>query len=144
MRQALGLAEAAAKRDEVPVGAVIVDKNGKVIAAASNRVEEWCDPSAHAEVVAIREACRALGTTKLVECDMYVSLEPCTMCAQAISFARIRRLYYGASDPKMGGIEQGSKVFMSSTCHHKPEVYGGIMAAPSEALMKAFFQAKRS
>lgn len=144
MKLALEKAEEAYVRDEVPVGAVIIDKNTKaIIAAESNRVEELKDPTAHAEILAIRKACEVMQSTKLVDCILYVSLEPCAMCAQAIAFARLHTLYYGASDPKMGGIEQGAKVFNSGSCHHQPEMYSGIMEAASRELMQRFFKAKR-
>src|SRR5690606_7696163 len=125
-------ADAAAKRNEVPVGAVITDAEGNILATAGNCVEELKDPTAHAEMLAIRTACEALGDGRLNGCDLYVTLEPCPMCAQAISHARIRRVYYGAADPKMGGVENGPCIFNSTSCHHKPEVMGGIMEAPSK------------
>ncbi len=138
MEIAIEEARAAAARDEIPVGAVIV-WNGEVIAKAGNRSEEFYDPTAHAEMLAIREACDKLGAPRIPECDIYVTLEPCTMCAAAISFSRIRRLYYGASDPKMGGIY----TFSQPTCHHKPEIYDGINAEMSAGLLKSFFAGKR-
>ena len=138
MKIAIEEAKAAAKRDEVPVGAVIV-WNNEVIARTSNRTEEYYDPTAHAEMLAIQEACEKLGAPRITECDMYVSLEPCPMCATAISFARIRRLYYGASDPKMGG----AYTFSQPSCHHKPEIYEGIAAADSMRILQEFFAAKR-
>jgi tRNA(Arg) A34 adenosine deaminase TadA len=141
---ALTEAEAAAARGEVPVGAVIVSKAGDVVAQAGNRTREWCDPTAHAEVVAIRAACAALGQERLIGYDLYVTLEPCPMCAAAISNARLARLYYGAGDAKSGGVAQGARVFSHAQCHHAPEVYDGISAQPSEALLKAFFAAKRT
>ena len=143
MALALAEAEAAGARGEVPVGAVIVDEAGTVIGRAGNRVEADADPTAHAELLAIRQACAALGTARLVGCDLYVSLEPCPMCAQAIAFARIRRLYYGAEDAKGGGVDHGARIFDRSSCHHRPEVYGLIGAAPAAALLKAFFAARR-
>lgn len=141
----LALAEgiAAAARDEVPVGAVIAGPDGKVIATAGNRTRELSDPTAHAEMLAIRSACRALGTERLTGCDLYVTLEPCAMCAAAISFARIRRLYFAAADPKGGGVEHGPRIFSQSTCHHAPEVYGGIGEPDGAALLRAFFDTKR-
>jgi tRNA(adenine34) deaminase len=141
----LALAEgiAAAARDEVPVGAVIAGPDGKVIATAGNRTRELSDPTAHAEMLAIRSACRALGTERLTGCDLYVTLEPCAMCAAAISFARIRRLYFAAADPKGGGVEHGPRFFSQSTCHHAPEVYGGIGESDGAALLRAFFDTKR-
>jgi len=143
MSEALIEAQAAADRGEVPVGAVIVDGNGQVIASAGNRTRELNDPTAHAEVLAIRGACAALGMERLNGCDLYVTLEPCPMCAAAISNARIARLYYGASDPKSGGVEQGARVFSHAQCHHAPEVYDGIDAAPAQALLREFFLGRR-
>ena len=143
MSEALVQARAAADRGEVPVGAVIVDGVGQVIASAGNRTCELNDPTAHAEVLAIRAACSALGVERLPSCDLYVTLEPCPMCAAAISNARIGRLYYGASDPKSGGIEQGPRVFSHTQCHHAPEVYDGIDAGASGDLLKAFFKGRR-
>lgn len=142
MDAALEQARAAASRGEVPVGAVVV-KDGKVIAAAGNETRAGHDPTAHAEIVAIRAACAALGAERLTGCDLYVTLEPCPMCAAAISNARIARLYYGAGDPKSGGVAQGARIFSHSQCHHAPEVYDGIHTQESEALLKAFFAAKR-
>ena len=142
MSDALREAEAAADRGEVPVGAVVV-RDGKIIAAAGNEVLMRKDPTAHAEMLAIRAACDALGSERLIGCDLYVTLEPCPMCASAISQARIARLYYGASDPKSGGVEQGACVFDQPQSHHKPEVYGGIDAAKSGKLLKRFFDSKR-
>jgi len=141
----LALAEgiAAAARDEVPVGAVIVSAEGRVIAQAGNRTRELHDPTAHAEMLAIRAACSALGAERLSGCDLYVTLEPCPMCAAAISFARIRRLYFAAADPKGGGVEHGPRIFSQPTCHHAPEVYGGIGEPDGAALLRAFFDAKR-
>ena len=143
MSEALVQARAAADRGEVPVGAVIVDGVGQVIASAGNRTRELNDPTAHAEVLAIRAACSALGVERLPSCDLYVTLEPCPMCAAAISNARIERLYYGASDPKSGGIEQGPRLFSHTQCHHAPEVYDGIDAGASGDLLKAFFKGRR-
>lgn len=136
-------AQAAAARGEVPVGAVVVSPQGQVIARAGNRTVADTDPTAHAEIVALRAACLALGSQRLVGCDLYVTLEPCPMCAAAISFARIRRLYFGADDPKSGGVEHGARVFSRDTCHHAPEVYGGMDAARSTALLQAFFAGRR-
>ncbi|MDX1580380.1 MAG: nucleoside deaminase, partial [Alphaproteobacteria bacterium] len=133
---ALEEAEAAASRGEVPVGAVLVNKAGEVLARAGNRVVELKDPSAHAEMLVIREAARRLESERLIGCDLYVNLEPCPMCAQAISFARIRRLYFGADDPKGGGVDHGPRIFQQPTCHHAPEVYGGIGEARSARLLK--------
>lgn len=135
---ALSEARAAADRGEVPVGAVIL-RGGEVIAQAGNRTRELCDPTAHAEVLAIRAACAALGQERLTGCDLYVTLEPCPMCAAAISNARISRLYYGAGDPKSGGVAQGPRVFSHPQCHHVPEIYEGIGEGPSAALLQAFF-----
>ncbi|MBM2293427.1 nucleoside deaminase [Sulfitobacter pseudonitzschiae] len=143
MDQALDAATAAAARGEVPVGAVIVDPAGQVVAVAGNRTREICDPTGHAEILAIREACAAAGSERLVGHDLYVTLEPCAMCAAAIAAARIGRLYYGASDPKSGGVAQGARVFSHPQSHHAPEVYDGIAAAEAEAMLKAFFAARR-
>jgi cytidine deaminase len=142
MGQALAEARAAAERGEVPVGAVIV-RAGAVIARAGNRTRELSDPTAHAEMLAIREACAALGSERLVGCDLYVTLEPCPMCAAAISAARIDRLYYGATDPKSGGVAVGARVFSHPQCHHVPQVYDGIAAEEAEALLKGFFAGRR-
>lgn len=143
MALALKQAEHAAKRGEVPVGAVIVAADGTVLAMAGNETRAQNDPTAHAEIIAIRTACKKLGSERLIDCDLYVTLEPCPMCATAISFARIRRLYFGPSDPKSGGIEHGPRIFNQPTCHHAPEVYGGLSAVESSALLKAFFEARR-
>ena len=142
MAAALEEARAAADRGEVPVGAVIVS-GGQVVARAGNRTRELADPTAHAEMLAIREACRKLGSERLVGCDLYVTLEPCPMCAAAISAARIERLYYGAADPKSGGVAVGARVFSHPQCHHVPQVYDGIAAGEAEALLKGFFADKR-
>jgi len=144
MEAALAEARTAGRRDEVPVGAVVVSPRGAVIAAAGNRTRELNDPTAHAEMLAIRAACAALGVERLVDHDLYVTLEPCPMCAAAISAARIRRLYYGAADPKTGGVAQGARVFSHPQCHHRPEVYDGIAAEEAEALLRGFFRYKRS
>jgi tRNA(Arg) A34 adenosine deaminase TadA len=143
MARALQEAEAAGKRGEVPIGAVIVSPDGALLAADGNRTRELSDPTAHAEVLVIRAAAAALGSERLIGCDLYVTLEPCPMCAAAISFARIRRLYYGAADPKGGGVEQGARVFSQPTCHHAPEVYPGLDDERASTLLKAFFQEKR-
>ena len=143
MERAIGHACAAFERGEVPVGAVLVDGNGKELAADGNRVEEHCDPTAHAEMLVLRVGAKKLGMPRLPECDLYVTLEPCPMCAQAISFARIRRLYFGASDLKGGGVENGPRLFAQSTCHHHPEVYGGIDEMRASDLLKDFFAARR-
>src|SRR5262245_39630617 len=136
MLTALAEAEAAAARGEVPVGAVIVGADGAVLAKSGNRTRELADPTAHAELLAIREACRVLGSERLADADLYVTLEPCSMCATAISFARLRRLYFAASDPKGGGVEHGARVFSQPTCHHAPEVYGGIEEVRAGALLR--------
>jgi len=143
MDRALAEARAAAARGETPVGAVVVAPDGAVLAAAGNRVRELADPSAHAEMLALRAAARAVGSERLTGCDLYVTLEPCPMCAGAVSLARIRRLYYGAADPKTGGVDHGPRVFAHPTCHHAPEVYGGIAEADCAALLRQFFQARR-
>jgi tRNA(Arg) A34 adenosine deaminase TadA len=143
MELALEQARLAAVRGEVPVGAVIVAPDGRIVAAAGNRTRERADPTAHAEILAIREACGALGSERLVDHDLYVTLEPCPMCAAAISFARIRRLYYGAADPKGGGVEHGARVFSHPTCHHVPEIYPGLGEEPAGALLRSFFAGRR-
>ena len=144
MEIALREAKSAVSRDEVPVGAVIVEGNtGKIIAQASNRVEQLHDSTAHAEMLAIRKACAILGQKRLEGCDIYVTLEPCAMCAGAISHARLRRLYFGAMDIKGGAVENGIKFFEHPTCHHAPEIYGGIREIESHQLLTAFFQNKR-
>lgn len=144
MQIALEEARAAEARGEVPIGAVIVDgSNGAVVARAGNETRALNDPTAHAEILAIRRAAEALGAERLSGCDLYVTLEPCTMCAAAISFARLRRLYYGADDPKGGGVAHGARFFVQPTCHHRPEVYGGIHETAAAALLRDFFAAKR-
>ncbi|WP_231712454.1 nucleoside deaminase [Vineibacter terrae] len=143
MTLALAQARAAAARDEVPIGAVIIGPDGAVLAADGNRVEALKDPTAHAELLVIREAAAKLGAPRLVDCDLYVTLEPCPMCAQAIAFARIRRLYYGAADPKGGGVEHGPRIFAQPTCHHAPEVYSGIAETEAADLLRGFFRARR-
>ena len=143
MEQALGQARAAMVRGEVPVGAVLVDADGMVIVAEGNRIEEYGDPVAHAEMLVIRAGAKKLHTSRLVGCDLYVSLEPCPMCAHAISLARIRRLYFGASDVKGGGVENGACLYTQATGHHKPEVYGGICEFASSQLLKSFFVSRR-
>jgi tRNA(adenine34) deaminase len=142
MQIALAEARAAAARAEVPVGCVIV-REGQVVARAGNRTLADKDPTAHAELLAIRAAAKALGSERLTGCDLYVTLEPCAMCAAAMSFARIRRLYFGAADPKGGAVEHGVRFFAAPTCHHRPEVYGGIDENESAALLKVFFQTRR-
>ncbi len=144
MELALNLAQKAAELDEVPVGAVIVEKSsGNILAEAHNLVEKLSDPTAHAEMLAIQEATKKIGTSRLSGCDMYVTLEPCPMCAQAISFARLDSVYYGAYDPKGGGVDHGAHIFNSSSCHHKPEIYGGIYENQCGNLLKEFFAKKR-
>ena len=142
MQQALDLARDAAANGEVPVGAVIV-KDDQIIAQASNLTEKQNDPTAHAEMLVIRAACDVLGTKYLTDHDLYVTLEPCPMCAQAISFARIRRLYFGAFDAKGGGVENGPRIFNQTTCHHKPEIYSGMAEQPCSDVLKEFFKDKR-
>jgi len=142
MQLALDQAKAAADRGEVPVGCVIV-QDGAVIAAAGNRTLADRDPTAHAEMLAIRQATSAIGSERLSGCDLYVTLEPCAMCAAAMSFARIRRLYFGAADPKGGAVENGGRFFAQPTCHHRPEVYGGIGESEGAALLRKFFAARR-
>jgi tRNA(Arg) A34 adenosine deaminase TadA len=144
MTQALLEARAAAARGEVPIGAVVVDiSTGKVLAAAGNETEQNNDPTAHAEILALQRACRAKGAPRIPDCDLYVTLEPCPMCAAALSFARIRRVYFGAYDPKSGGVEHGPKIFDHPTCHHKPEVYGGIEEQACSEILKEFFRDRR-
>ena len=143
MDTALSEARDALARGEVPVGAVVVGPDGRVLAQAGNRTRADYDPTAHAEMLAIRAACRMLGSERLVDCDLWVTLEPCPMCAAAISFARIRRLYWGAGDPKSGGVEHGPRVFSHATCHHRPELYPGIGEAESATLLKGFFEGLR-
>ncbi|MFQ0812667.1 CMP deaminase [Brucella anthropi] len=142
METALAEARAARARGEVPIGAVIVHQ-GKVIARAGNRTREFNDVTAHAEILAIRSAGETLKSERLVDCDLYVTLEPCAMCAAAISFARIRRLYYGASDPKGGGIEYGPRFYTQPTCHHVPEIYAGFSEGEAREILKDFFREKR-
>jgi tRNA(adenine34) deaminase len=142
MQIALDEARAAQTRGEVPVGCVIV-RDGAVIACAGNRTLAYRDPTAHAELLAIRAAARALGSERLTDCDLYVTLEPCTMCAAAMSFARIRRLYFGAGDPKGGAVENGVRFFAAPSCHHRSEVYGGMAEQESAELLRAFFAEKR-
>ncbi|MEX2650566.1 MAG: nucleoside deaminase [Alphaproteobacteria bacterium] len=144
MALALDEAEAAFARGEVPVGAVVIDgATGEVLARDGNRTEELADPTAHAELLALRAACRALGAPRVPGCDLYVTLEPCAMCAQAIAFARVRRLVYGADDAKMGGVAHGARIFAQPTCHHRPEIVGGIGEAPAAELMRRFFVTRR-
>ncbi|MEH6646040.1 nucleoside deaminase [Sulfitobacter sp.] len=143
MQIALEEARAAAARGEVPVGAVVISPQGEVIARAGNRTRENHDPTAHAEMLAIRAACTHLGAERLGGCALYVTLEPCPMCAGAISAARIARLYYGAGDPKSGGVAQGARVFYHPQCHHAPEIFEGIAETESAALLRDFFAARR-
>jgi tRNA(Arg) A34 adenosine deaminase TadA len=141
---ALDEARAAAARGEVPVGAVIVTPSGSIAARAGNRTRELSDPTAHAEILAIRAACATLGSERLPGHDLYVTLEPCAMCASAIAATRIARLYYGAADPKSGGVAMGARVFSHPQCHHVPEIYDGIAATEAETLLKTFFRDRRS
>ena len=143
MAMALAEAESAAQADEVPVGAVIVAADGSVLARTGNAMRRTNDPTAHAEILALRAACATLGTDRLPDCDLYVTLEPCTMCAGAISHARLRRLYCGASDRKAGAVDNGVAFFYQPTCHHKPEVYGGIQEKAAARLLKDFFALRR-
>lgn len=143
MQKALAQAEDAYKAGEVPVGAVIVDAGGNILAVARNTMERRHNPLAHAEMLVIQEVCEQYGMHRLEDCDLYVTLEPCPMCAQAVSFARLRRLYFGAYDPKGGGVENGPRLFEQSTCHHAPEVYGGIMETEAKALLQRFFKELR-
>lgn len=143
MQMALSLARRAAVLGEVPVGCVITDGTGQVVAEAHNETLTGRDPAGHAEILALRRAAQALGSERLTGCDLHVTLEPCTMCAAAISFARIRRLYFGASDPKGGAVESGVRFFQANTCHHAPEVYGGIGEQEAARLLKDFFSARR-
>ena len=143
MSLAFAEAEAAAARGEVPVGAVVTDKSGAIVAQAGNRTLELKDPTAHAELLAIREAARKLDSERLMDCDLHVTLEPCAMCAGAISLARLRRLYFAAPDEKMGAVEHGSRFFAQSTCHHAPDVYSGIGAERAKILLREFFKFRR-
>jgi tRNA(Arg) A34 adenosine deaminase TadA len=143
MALALVEAERAGERGEVPVGAVLVDADGAVLARSGNRTEERADPTAHAEMLVLRDAAAQRGRPRLEDCDLYVTLEPCAMCAAALSFARVRRLYFGAYDPKGGAVEHGPRFFQQPTCHHRPEVYGGIDEARAGALLRRFFRERR-
>jgi tRNA(adenine34) deaminase len=143
MLAALAEAGAAGARGEVPVGAVVVGADGAILASAGNRSRELADPTAHAEMLAIRQACAVQGSERLEGANLYVTLEPCPMCAAAISFARIRRLYWGAADPKGGGVEHGARIFSQPTCHHAPELYGGIEEVRAAALLRDFFARRR-
>ena len=142
METALDEARTAEQRGEVPIGCVVV-RDGRIIARAGNRTLTDRDPTAHAEMIAIRAAAAAFGSERLTDCDLYVTLEPCVMCAGAIAFARIRRLYYGAHDPKGGAVDSGVRFFASPACHHRPDVYGGLAEAESSILLKRFFQERR-
>jgi len=144
MERALAAARAGGARGEVPIGCVIVSPSGELLAETGNRTEELADPTAHAEMLAIRAAAARLGAPRLVDCDLYVTLEPCPMCAQAISFARLRRVYWGAADPKGGGVEHGPRVFDQPTCHHRPELYPGLGEREAGELLRAFFRERRS
>ncbi len=144
MSKALEEARAAAERGEVPVGAVIVSPDGDIVAAAGNRTRELSDPTAHAEILALRAACAAVGSERLPGHDLYVTLEPCAMCAAALAAARVRRVYYGASDPKSGGVAHGARVFSHPQSHHQPEVYDGIAADECAKLLRSFFAAQRA
>jgi tRNA(Arg) A34 adenosine deaminase TadA len=143
MNLALAEAEAAADRGDVPVGAVLVDGEGRVLAAGGNRVEADHDPTAHAEMVVLRAGAARLGVARLTECDLYVTLEPCAMCAAAIALARLRRLYFGGYDPKGGAVEHGPRLFDQPTTHHRPEIYGGIEEGRAGELLRDFFRARR-
>ena len=143
MRKALQIAEAAQGGGDVPVGAVVVDATGALLGQGHNRREADADPTAHAEILAIRAAAVAIGEPRLPDCDLYVTLEPCAMCAAAIGFARIRRVYYGAYDPKGGAIEHGPRWFQQPTCHHQPDIYGGIEEGRAGELLRDFFAARR-
>jgi tRNA(adenine34) deaminase len=142
MRAALDAAAQAAQAGEVPVGAVIV-RGGEIVATGANAPRATCDPTAHAEIVAIRRACETLGTDRLTDCDLWVTLEPCAMCAGAIVHARIARLYWGADDPKGGAVVHGARVFAQPTCHHRPELFGGIGEREAAAMLRDFFRARR-
>ncbi|MTH58071.1 nucleoside deaminase [Paracoccus litorisediminis] len=143
MSAAMDQARAAAARGEVPVGAILTDATGRILSRAGNRTRELSDPTAHAEILAIREACRMLGSERLPGARLWVTLEPCPMCAAAISAARIAVIYYGADDPRMGGVRHGARVFDHPQCHHRPEVFDGISAAESRDLLQSFFQERR-
>lgn len=143
MSLAFAEAESAGQRGEVPIGCVIVDQSGNVMAKAGNRTIELKDPTAHAELLAIRDAAAKLGSERLAGCDLYVTLEPCAMCAAAISFARIRRLYFAAGDEKMGAVDHGSRFFTQATCHHRPDVYGGLGETRAQELLRKFFRQRR-
>jgi tRNA(adenine34) deaminase len=143
MQQALAEAQAAAARGEIPVGAIVIGADGAVLARAGNRTEETNDPTAHAEILALRAAAALRGSPRLPDCDLIVTLEPCPMCAHAISLFRIRRLIFGAYDPKGGGVDHGARIFDASSCHHRPEVIGGVRETDATTLLRDFFQGKR-
>ncbi len=143
MQRAMQEAEKAGAAGEVPVGAVLVDANGQILAVSGNRTESTCDPTAHAEMLVLREAASKQGSPRLENCDLYVTLEPCTMCAAAISFARVRRLYYAAHDAKGGAVDHGARFYQLSTCHHAPEVYGGMMEREAASMLQSFFKERR-
>lgn len=143
IERALREAEAAAARGEVPVGAVVTDESGTLLAAAGNEVEARCDPTAHAEILALREAARRLGSPRLPNCTLTVTLEPCPMCAQAASFFRVKRIVFGAYDPKGGGVDHGARIFAAPSCHHVPEVVSGVRESDCAALLRGFFEARR-
>jgi tRNA(Arg) A34 adenosine deaminase TadA len=143
MARALDEAAATAGNGEVPVGAVLTDATGAIVAVSGNRVERDQDPTAHAEMLVLRAGAATLGSKRLAECDLYVTLEPCPMCAAAIGFARIRRLYFAAYDPKGGGVEHGPRIFDQPTCHHRPEIYGGIAERRAGDLLRKFFRERR-
>lgn len=143
MKRAFAAAQAAGDSGEVPVGAVITSKSGEILAVAANRTLTDHDPTAHAEMLVLREAAAKLGSDRLIDCDLYVTLEPCAMCAGAISHARIRRVYFAAADPKTGAVEHGPRLFNQPTCHHSPEVYGGIGEAKAAEMLKSFFRERR-
>lgn len=143
MAAAFDAARAAGLRGEVPIGAAIADPAGAIIAAEGNRTRELNDPTAHAELLAIRAACTQRASERLIGCDLFVTLEPCPMCATAIGFARLRRLYYAAPDPKGGGVDHGPRIYAQPTCHHRPDVYGGIGEAEAAAMLREFFRARR-
>ena len=143
MAEAIRLAREAASAGEVPVAAVITGQDGEILGAGANRVERDKDPTAHAEILVIRDVAARLGSARLSECDLWVTLEPCPMCAGAISQARLRRLYYAAADPKSGGVDHGPRVFSHPTCHHRPEIYSGIRAEESAGMLRDFFRKRR-
>jgi tRNA(Arg) A34 adenosine deaminase TadA len=144
MEEAFALAQMAEKLGEVPVGAVVVERaTGRIVASTYNLTETTFDPTAHAEILALREACKAFSSPRLLGCDLYVTLEPCPMCAQAISFARIERVYFAAYDVKGGGVDHGARIFEAASCHHKPEIYGGIREKQAAVMLQNFFKERR-